>query len=747
MRHRYVKRPYTDEQSIEYLMGKGFSRNIAETLSARGINQDNFELFINDETVFHSPFEMANMQSAVETINYVIECGGSILIYGDYDADGLTASSILSLFFTDNGIDNDVIIPTRQEGYGLHSENVIKAFEKKFYDLVITVDCGISNAVEVEKIVSELGVEVIVTDHHELPEVLPDCICINPKLGYPFPNLAGAGVAWKLVEALAGRETALKYVDLACVGTIVDIMPLQDENRSIVKYGLANWNHKSLQKLAELSNCSKPVSSYDISMKLGPKINAAGRVGYPLEALKVLLSRDKVDMSQINRLFELNDIRVQMFNEIIAQAEDMCDAQTVLRERMVFVYSDNWSHGLLGIVAARLKEKHGVPALVMTLDGDCYVGSARGIDTLDLFEAVSRCKDHLAKYGGHKASLGFSVAKDKIDDFRSALTHVLGELDKSCFEKKFYYDLELGKDCNVSEVMSLSRKLQPLLPQDKIICRVTDSVKFANTFGKEDAHLSAILSSGLEIKGFKYGAYAPFIRNGANVDLLCSLEIDSFSQNICGIVEDLTLCNSVCFDEFYRLNLLKNFVACSHKLTDEQSIKSILCQDNTAVVFDDYETYLSYCEQYDLTNYYVDVFFDNSVSSQTVVISPIEGYSFDKYFNVVCFCRSSMARSMPNGAHYVNVQPANVNLYSLELSRDTCLLAYSALKRKEKFDSIKGVYDKYLVSKITYAQYIVALRVFEELQLIKIIDKYKVEFDTSVKKDLATSSIFNAFQR
>ena len=181
---------------------------------------------------------MVNMREAAETISYLIETGGSVLIYGDYDADGLSASSILSLFFTDSGIENNVIIPTRDEGYGLHADKVIRAFKRNYYDLVITVDCGISNAEEVAKIVEELGVEVIVTDHHELPEVLPDCLCVNPKLGYDYPYLSGAGVAWKLVEALVGREAATKYSVLAAIGTIGDIMPMQDENRSIVKLGL-----------------------------------------------------------------------------------------------------------------------------------------------------------------------------------------------------------------------------------------------------------------------------------------------------------------------------------------------------------------------------------------------------------------------------------------------------------------------------------------------------------------------------
>ena len=747
MKQRFVKRPNADVNSIQYLIDKGFSQGVAQALSARGINEKTFDDFAGQLT-FHSPFEMTNMRDAVDTINEVIESGGSVLIYGDYDADGLTAASILSLYFTDNGVDNDVIIPTRDEGYGLHAENVFRAFENNFYDLLITVDCGISNACEVEKIVNELGVEVIVTDHHELPEVLPDCICVNPKLGYPFPYLAGAGVAWKLIEALAGREVAAKYSDLACIGTIGDIMPMQDENRSIVKLGLANWNHKSLLKLAELSNCSSVPNANDISMRIVPKINAAGRVGSPQVALSVLLCRDKVDVAQINKLLDLNEQRKQILDEIIAQSDEMCDVKTITCERMVFLYSDSWQHGLLGIVASRYKEKYKLPAIVMTLDGDEYVGSARGIETLDLFEIFTQCKSYLVKYGGHKASVGFSVAKDRLEDFRKALTKTLGALDASLFEKVFYYDVDLGKDCDATEVMDITQKLQPLLPQDKIICRVTDNVKFANSFGKEDAHLSVTLSSGLEVKGFfKYGVYAPYIRNGANVDLLCSLEIDNYSKKICGIIEDFTLCNSVCFDEFYRLNLLQNFTSDAIQFDDTTNVGQVLARESVAVVFDDYETYLAYCDKYDLSGFYVDIFFDNSVANKTVVISPMENYSFDKYSNIVSFAHKGIARKLPNHTKYIEVTPANSDLYTLELTRDICLKVYQALKHKDKFDSVKGAYDKYLTGKLSYAQYVVAVRVFEELRLIKIIDKYSVEFETSVKQDLTNSYVFRAFQK
>ena len=746
MKQKYLKRPNSSGQSVEYLMGRGFTRGVAEALSARGVNADNFDDYFGDSMTFHSPFDMANMAEAAETISYVIESGGSILIYGDYDADGLTASSILSLFFTDNGIDNEVIIPTRDEGYGLHAEKVFKAFENKYYDLVLTVDCGISNAEEVEKIVSELGVEVVVTDHHELPEVLPDCICVNPKLGYHFPYLAGAGVAWKLVEALSNRETAAQYSCLAAIGTIGDVMPMQDENRSIVKLGLSNFNHKSLIKLAELANCSKQLTSNDIAMKIAPRINAAGRVGSPQAALEVLLCRDKVDNAKISKLVELNEQRRVALEEILAEAEALCDSATIQRERMVFVYSDSWQHGLLGLIANRFKEKYKVPAFIMTLDGDNYVGSGRGIDSLDLFEVLTKCKDCFVKYGGHKASVGFSVAKERLDELRSALASELTSLDDSCFESYMYYDLELGKDANVSEVMALSAKLQPMLSQDKIICRVCDNVKSANTFGKDGAHLSATLACGLEIKGFKYGAYAPIIRNGANVDLLCSVEMDSFSGKICGMVEDLTLTNSVCFDDLYKHNLLKNFTVESAQFVEEKEAAKLLVGNSVAVIFDDYETYLAYSEKYDFDDFAVDIFFDNSVSKKTVIISPMENYCYDKYETVVCFARKGIRRKLPDRTVFVEVNSAREDLYQLSLDREVCLSVYAALKRKDKFDSVKGVYDKFLSAKLSLPQFVVATRVFEELGLLTVVDNYNVEFNTSVKTDLSNSKIYTTFQ-
>lgn len=747
MKQRYEKRAFLNESDVLYLIERGYNRTMAEALSARGVTEQNYNSFFGDELCFHSPFDMVNMREAAETISYLMETGGSVLICGDYDADGLSASSILSLFFTDNGIENNVIIPTRDEGYGLHADKVIRAFKRNYYDLVITVDCGISNAEEVAKIVEELGVEVIVTDHHELPAVLPDCLCVNPKLGYDYPYLSGAGVAWKLVEALVGREAAAKYSVLAAIGTIGDIMPMQDENRSIVELGLANFNHKNLQKLAELSRCSASPSCSDLAMKIIPKINAAGRVGYPDVALNFLLCRDKTDTVLCEKLLELNDERKRIFDGIIAESDEMCDVEVIYKEKMVFLYSEKWNHGLLGIVASRYKEKYQLPAIIMTRDGDDYVGSARGIDSVDLFEIFTSCKDYLVKYGGHKSSVGFTVAGDKVSEFRQALVDTLSAIDNSCFVKRRYYDVEIGES-KVEDVMALSCKLEPVLPQDKLICRVKDIVKFANSFGKDNSHLSATLSCGLEVKGFfKYGRYAPFIRNGANVDLICTLETDSYTKKVCGIIEDLTLLNSVRLDDYYKLNLLKSFSTDTYESADEDQIVKAIGSDSAIAVFDDYETFIAYQERYDFSRYYVDIFFDSGNCGNTVVISPLDDYSFDRYEHIICFAMPSKRRTLPPKAIYANVTPANDKLYDLELSREICLSAFSALKRKGKFDSVKGVFDKYLLSKMSYPQYLVALRVFQELNIIKIVDDYTVEFPPTEKQDLANSSIYRCFQR
>ena len=298
----------------------GVERDFAEVLTERGLADDKPNQ--DERDGFFEPFSMSNMDKAAELLNNIIKRHGKALICGDYDSDGLTASAILKLFLNDNGVYADVLIPTREEGYGLHLQPILEKFGTIDYDLLITVDCGISEADTIKNVIEKTGADVLVTDHHEPPEILPKCVCINPKLGYPFANLCGAGVVFKLVQAVAGFEAAALYADLAAVGTVADMMPLESENRSLVRFGLKNFNHRGLKKLAELSKCGGELSASALAMKICPKINSAGRIGDPYIALEVLLMRERAESDKVAKLNECNTIRQEMLERTVAQANE-----------------------------------------------------------------------------------------------------------------------------------------------------------------------------------------------------------------------------------------------------------------------------------------------------------------------------------------------------------------------------------------------------------------------------------------
>ncbi len=741
MKNKFIKRT-CGEQEVARLIESGLSRIEAEVLALRGVTAENFDVWSGGADGFHSPFEMQNMEEAAETVNYLMDSGGSVLIYGDYDADGLTASALLSLFFTDNGVDNDVIIPTRDEGYGIHCENIAAAMEQKYYDLIITVDCGISNADEIARLRGIYDTEIIVTDHHEVPENLPECICVNPKMGYPFPFLSGSGVAWKLVEALAGRDAAVKYADLAAIGAIADMMPLTDENRALVRLGLENFNHKGLLELAEISKCRAPLSATDIAMKIAPKINAAGRVGSPDAALELLLARDKADKRKAEKLFRLNELRKKMLDDITAEADAMCDLSVIRREKMVFLADGKWAHGLLGIAASRYRERYNFPSFVMTKDGSCYVGSARGAGDVNLYECVAACADLLVKYGGHKASVGFTVEESNLTAFRSKLASVFNSLPSSAFERRAEYDADIDGSETLSDLYSLSCRVQPCLPSDRVTFRVKDYVKFASLFGKENNHISFTLSSGLEIKGFfKYAAYLPYLSAGAEVDLLCTLEYDCYSKTVYGILEELCLLNSLRFDNLYKENFFRSVIPGAYA-SFSQKVPDLSRELGVAAVFDDYATYMTYLDAAGLGDFYADVFLGGYAYSQTAVISPDANYDFSVFDRVVVFTAAGFLRKGLEKAEYIKAEPADETLYSVEMNRTVCAAVYSALRAKSKFDSVKGAYDKYLTGKLSYAQFLAALSVFSELGLVYVTDNYTVELPAGKKAELTGSSLY-----
>lgn len=405
----------------------GLCEDTVRILYGRGIDTvDKINGFIHPgRERFLSPFLMKGMREAVALITRARDEDWSVAIYGDYDADGICASTILCRALADFGINAAVYVPERTNGYGLNVNSIDEIFEEYFPQLFITVDCGISNAQEVEYI-KEQGAEVIVTDHHELPAVLPDCICVNPKLkdDYPYDNLCGAGVAFKLGCALNGKD-AYKYVDFAAIATVADSVPLTGENRDIVAEGLKRINAAPRKNYAEFLKKEEKVTSLSIAFSIAPKINAAGRMGNAKAALSLFLTDDDREIYEYSvRLTSYNLERQKYCDELYLSAKQM------LREkgangRIIVLCAEKWNAGFVGIVAARLAEEYCRPAMLFVKNGNSFKGSARSIDGVNIFEALRACDTLIDEFGGHSQAAGVNVSGENIVALEEALNAYL----------------------------------------------------------------------------------------------------------------------------------------------------------------------------------------------------------------------------------------------------------------------------------------------------------------------------------
>lgn len=408
---------------------------LAHLLVSRGITDEmEIENFCSCESMLSDPFELKDMDKAVSRINAALSDSQKIAIYGDYDADGVTATAIMSLYFKSIGIDVLTYIPDRNtEGYGLNMSAI-----KKLYDqgvkLIITVDNGISAFKEAEYI-KELGMDLIITDHHKASQVIPEAVAVvNPHRRdcySTYKDFCGAGVAFKLICALneGDDEDMLSiYGDILTVGTIGDVMSLTGENRKIVKCGLdiinKGKNNIGLQALREVSSLKdKTLNSTSVAFSLVPRINAVGRMSHANRALELLLCDDYETALSIAREIDLsNTARQEKEREIIFEVQKQIkEKPEILNERILIFSGENWHGGVIGIVAARLVNAYGKPCMVITDDGNEAKGSARSIDGFSLYDAVSSGASLLEHYGGHVLAAGFGMKSENLPAFKEAM--------------------------------------------------------------------------------------------------------------------------------------------------------------------------------------------------------------------------------------------------------------------------------------------------------------------------------------
>lgn len=372
---------------------------------------------------FFDPFLLCGMREAVERITYAENHGESVLICGDYDADGVSATAVLKNCLEKFGITPRYAVPEREEGYGLNLEKIKTINEDRPVNLLITVDCGISEADTIEKI-KELGIDVIVTDHHEPPSVLPDCLCINPKITgqrYPFNGLCGAGVAYKLGYALIGAA-ADEEIDLVALATVADSMDLIGENRDIVYEGLKIFNSKRIRPALKnlLSDASKKITAQTLAFQIAPRVNAGGRMGDALSAIKLFTSTDENEIFDLSvKLNGYNISRQTECDVLYREARAIISEKALYNDPAILVYNDKWKTGFIGIVAARLVEDFCKPVIVFAGAEGCLKGSARSYGEINVYEAISSAAQFAKGFGGHSQAAGVSIEKDKFNDFKA----------------------------------------------------------------------------------------------------------------------------------------------------------------------------------------------------------------------------------------------------------------------------------------------------------------------------------------
>ncbi len=502
---------------------------------------------------FHDPHLFNDMEKVLQRIEKAIQTQEKVVVFGDYDVDGISGTALLVHILKKVKANVSYRLPNRlNDGYGL-SLKFIDEFIEENISLIITVDCGISCRNEVEKAKSA-GVEIIITDHHTVPEFLPDAFAIlHPKLKnstYPFKELTGAGVALKLAHALINKylpenerqDYLYSLLDLATLGTIADLGSLTDENRLIVMKGLeslTNTKWAGLKKLKELASIKEgnKMNTTNIGFQLAPRINAAGRIGDPYTALSLLLQEEEGEkVTQLgDKLESLNKERQLMTEQALHEAEEIFLNKENLPSILI-AHSASWHVGILGLVAGKLAEKYGRPAIAMQDFGDTLVASARSPEYFNIVDALTHTKSHLINFGGHAQAAGFSVSKEKLEEFSKEISD-FARTNLQNTELKSILEIDcqlLGEEID-DELLETIESLQPFGIDNRKPTFVMKGVEpyFINQVGQEGNHLKFTVKNGdkkFPVIAFRMGQFMNQLRQHRKIDLVFQLEKHSWKE-------------------------------------------------------------------------------------------------------------------------------------------------------------------------------------------------------------------------
>ena len=545
MKYRWKQSETSDEQGIQKLAQSiNVSPTIARILVSRGIGdfekaRSFFRPSLDD---LLDPFLMDHMDRAVERVMRALDAGEKIAVYGDYDVDGTCSAAMLFLFLRERGGDVEVYIPDRfTEGYGV-SETGIDRLAANGVRLIITIDCGIT-AVDQARYAKSLGIDVVICDHHEAGDDLPDAYAvldpIKPGCSYPFKFLSGCGVGFKLMQGIATKtgdvDTIYKYLDFVAMAAAADIVPMIDENRVLVSHGLRRLNDFTRPGLRGLLECAGmstgSIGTAQIVFGIAPRINAAGRLGDARRAVDMLIEDDEVRAFQKAQVLEsANRSRRTIDEETFIAAEIM--AQQMLADgsvRVLVIHNPDWHPGVIGIVASRIVERYYVPTVLLTSVDGVAKGSARSIAGFDIHAALKQCEEHVEQFGGHKYAAGLSIQEGKIDVFRVALnefanTHIHDEM----LTPEVQIDAEAALDELTPQFFNVVRQFAPFGPgnsRPNFLTREVEVIGYPKIVGKD--HLKFRVRNGdghIDAIAFGMGSRLGEIGGGGRIDIVYNIE-------------------------------------------------------------------------------------------------------------------------------------------------------------------------------------------------------------------------------
>ena len=767
---KYANQFNVDPKVMEIILSKGYT------------TENEIQKFLTPtEQSFVDPFLLSGMEECVNKIKQAIQQKKRILIFGDYDVDGMSATAIMLKLLAKFNCNANYYLPNRfVDGYGLTNEVIDKLNQKYSPQLIITVDCGITCYEQVEYC-KKLGIDIIVTDHHELPEKLPDTIIVNPKIvgqKYKFNGLCGTGVAFKIAQALTGDDCE-DLLPIASIATIADIVPLKDENRVIVAKGLKCFDEylpyglKLLFKQNKLN--IKNVDATEIAFKIAPRLNATGRMGDASISLELMIETDIVKIKELlNKVNECNTKRQELCTKVYNDCENMLKDKDMSSVPAIILKSEQWDSGILGIVCSRLLDVYNRPVFLLSQNGDILKGSARSIDDVNIHQVLSSVSDILDVFGGHKVAAGLTLNVKNFDEFCNRVcSYMYKNISSKAFVPIEYYDLELHENDITSKFYDDLSLLEPCgcdNPKPKFLVK-TQKLRL-RPLKPNSLHAYVGISNKLSLLFFNYLKHIGQLNFAKEFEFIFEFQekrkgtykgrVDSFTTN-----NDVRKSADKYLDAFklyqFEFSNLKNNA--KFNIYEQNDLLDFVVDCSTSTLgttFVSYncQNYRNFIQTYNTSNIYeIDILNKISTGFNSLILCPTN-LDFAKNCKRIVFLDSvfdtgflAKINEISNAQIYVPKIDKNDNklLLSLNLSRTELTKFYKKLLSLENkcFTGIFAVYStmvRDLKYNLSFNNFIAYFYILSELNIVVSNIKdglFCYEINKNIKTELNKSKIFN----